>query len=134
MKGPNDNLSSPDFSVGSMMKFDVKAATTIISTKDYRFSDRSGNPKTVKVCLEKGGTNRWIIHGITTNTGLIRLFNVEPGDKILAATLDGNKWRYISRLFMFIWSISRKWQTIHLSTLGGMFTSLSARAPTLRTP
>ncbi len=98
MEGPNDNLSSPDFSVGSMMKIDVKAATTIIPTKDYRFSDKTGNPKIVKVCLEKAGTKRWIIHGSTTLTGRIRLFNVEPGDKILTAGLVGNTWKYISKL------------------------------------
>ena len=98
MKGPNDNLSSPDFSVGSMMKIDVKAATTIIPTKDYRFSDKTGNPKRVKVCLEKAGTKRWIIHGSTTLTGRIRLFNVEPGDKILTAGLVGNTWKYVSKL------------------------------------
>ncbi len=96
MKGPNDNLNNPDFSVGSMMKFSNKAVTTALPTKNFRFKEKNtGKPVVMKVCLEKNGSKRWIIHGYTTLTGEIRLFNAEAGDRILASHGDGLKWKYI---------------------------------------
>ena len=128
MKGPNSELNNPDFPVGSMMGFDVKATTTELPTRDYQLIDKkTGLPVIMTVCLKKSTPKRWIIHGSTTSAGHIRLFNAEAGDKILAADCLRNKWKYKETL---VGSPSLKAagdaEIIELETVNGQFALLSS--------
>jgi hypothetical protein len=127
MKGPNNDLLNPDFPVGSMMGFDVKAITTTQPVRKYKYIDKqTGKPVQVKVCLEKSSTKKWLVHGKTTQTGQIKLFNAESGDKIMAA-VGGKTWEYRETL---VGTSSQKGagdeEIIELKTVNGQFALLSA--------
>ena len=127
MKGPNNDLLNPDFPVGSMMGFDVKAITTTQPVRKYKYIDKqTGKPVQVKVCLEKSSTKKWLVHGKTTQTGQIKLFNAESGDKIMAAA-GGKTWEYRETL---VGTSSQKGtgdeEIIELKTVNGQFALLSA--------
>lgn len=97
--GPNSNLHFPDFSVGSMMVFDIRATTTTNPLRSYQMiNQQTQQPLITKVNLEKGDTKRWIIHGKTTLAGQIKLFNAEAGDRIFAASRAGDQWVYYGAL------------------------------------
>ncbi|MGF1584141.1 MAG: SBBP repeat-containing protein [Bacteroidales bacterium] len=99
MKGPNSDLENPDFSVGSMMVFENKATTTTNPSRICRLTTLvGGTPVITKVNLEKIDTKRWIEHGKTTQTGHIKLFNPEVGDKIFASSRSSGQWMYVTKI------------------------------------
>lgn len=127
MKGPNSDLNNPDYSVGSMMVFDIKATTTTNPIRNYLLVDPlTHRPRISLVNLEKGDSKRWIIHGKTTQTGHIKLFNVAAGDKILAANRSTDNWKFVETL---VESASLKGvsdaEIIELKTVNGRFALLS---------
>jgi hypothetical protein len=126
MKGPNNDLLNPDFPVGSMMGFDVKATTTTQPARKYKYIDRqTGKPVQVKVCLEKSNTRKWLVHGKTTQTGQIKLFNAESGDRIMAAA-GRDTWKYRETLVgTFSQKATGDEEIIELKTVNGQFALLS---------
>jgi hypothetical protein len=126
MKGPNNDLLNPDFSVGSMMGFDVNATTTTQPTRNYQYIDQqTQQPVQMRVCLEKSGTKRWLIHGKTTQSGHIKLFNAESRDKILAAKRARDNWKYRETLVSSSSMKAGDAEIIELKTVNGQFTLLS---------
>lgn len=127
IKGPNSDLDNPDFCVGCMMAFDIQATTTTNPMRYYQLVDPvTHRPRIAMVNLEKGDTKRWIIHGKTTQTGHIKLFNAVANDKILAASRVTDNWKFVETL---VGTTSLKGgsdvEIIELKTVSGRFTLLS---------
>ncbi len=91
MEGPNSDPDNPDFSVGDMMGFDVRAVTTTNPRTVCLCENQWGQPMPgVHVTLEKKGRLMGMHHGKSTATGHIKLFNVEAGDVIYATHQSGS--------------------------------------------
>ena len=128
MKGPNSNLENPDFSVGSMMGFDVRATTTTLPLLAYQYVDQlSRQPVRAGVYLKKAGKERCIEHGKTTQLGRIRLFNAELGDSVYAAARESDDWKFVETV---VGDPSLKTgsdaEIIEMKTVNGVFDLLSA--------
>jgi hypothetical protein len=128
MAGPNSDISSPDFSVGDMMLFDINATMSTTPRRDYLLTlPNSGAPAPyAEVRLVKKSTNRGINHGKTTSLGHIKLFNAEEGDKIQVTYNDNEQWLYRETLATpALKKAGNTVETIELKSVTGNFYLLS---------
>ncbi len=128
IKGPNSDLENPDFSVGDMMGFELLATTTPNPRRDFMILNsltRQPAPG-ASVKLIKQATAREIVHGKTTATGRIKLFNAEPGDNIHAAFTNGSDYLFNQTVVNpALFKTGDGSQTIELKQVSGKFTLVS---------
>ncbi len=103
IRGPNWNLSNPDFSVGDMMEFIDKTPDQNIDRVRVRITNDSGNPaERVQVMIRKqrkrNGYRQTIDQGSTDYRGRIALLGAEIGDEIHIFSADSEQWKYHSTL------------------------------------
>lgn len=133
MKGPNYDMSNPDFSVGSMMGFEDKTTRSNIPrlrTLITVWSSGRGRPVPgARVWLNKKDLSESLYHGKSNRRGGIKLFNAEPGDTIFANCESEYMWHFKKVLIPTdMKSTADEDLNIELKTLSAEFSLLSGLA------